>query len=62
MYALKSILGHAKIELTVDFYWHFTAEHVERVSPYDEFYAANLSFSFFTSSSSFSSRDNSLAF
>ncbi len=35
MYALKAILGHAKIELTVDLYGHFTSEHVERVSPYD---------------------------
>ena len=35
MYALKAILGHAKIELTVDLYGHFTAEHVEKVSPYD---------------------------
>ena len=35
MYALKAILGHAKIELTVDLYGHYTAEHVERVSPYD---------------------------
>jgi hypothetical protein len=35
MYALKAILGHASIELTVDLYGHFIAEHVKRVSPYD---------------------------
>jgi site-specific recombinase XerD len=35
MYALKAILGHKSIGLTVDLYGHFTAEHVERVSPYD---------------------------
>jgi site-specific recombinase XerD len=35
MYALKAILGHASIQLTVDLYGHFTAEHVERVSPYE---------------------------
>jgi hypothetical protein len=35
MYALKAILGHSKIELTVDLYGHFTAEHVEQVSPYE---------------------------
>ena len=35
MYALKAILGHAKIELTVDLYGHFKSQDVERVSPYD---------------------------
>lgn len=35
MYALKAILGHRSIELTIDLYGHFTAEHVQNVSPYD---------------------------
>jgi site-specific recombinase XerD len=35
MYALKAMLGHQSIQLTVDLYGHFTAEHVERVSPYE---------------------------
>ena len=35
MYALKAILGHQSICITVDLYGYFTAEHVERVSPYD---------------------------
>ena len=35
MYALKAILGHRKIELTVDLYGHFKAQDVERMSPYD---------------------------
>jgi site-specific recombinase XerD len=35
MYALKAILGHKTIQLTVDLYGNFTAEHVRNVSPYD---------------------------
>lgn len=35
MYTLKAILGHKTIQLTVDLYGNFTAEHVQNVSPYD---------------------------
>jgi integrase len=35
MYALKAILGHQSIRLTIDLYGNFTAEHVKNVSPYD---------------------------
>ncbi|NBU21253.1 hypothetical protein EBS43_07575 [bacterium] len=35
MHALKAILGHQSIQLTVDLYGNFTAENVENVSPYD---------------------------
>ncbi len=35
MYALKAILGHNSIQLTVDLYGNFTAEHVWNVSPYE---------------------------
>ncbi len=35
MYALKAILGHQSIRLTIDLYGNFTAEHVQNVSPYE---------------------------
>jgi integrase len=35
MYALRAILGHKTIQLTVDLYGHFSSEHVRNVSPYE---------------------------
>jgi site-specific recombinase XerD len=35
MYALKAILGHKSIQLTIDLYGHFKACDVERPSPYE---------------------------
>lgn len=35
MYALKAILGHKSIQLTVDLYGNYQASDVEMPSPYD---------------------------
>jgi integrase len=35
IYALKAIFDHKSIQLTVDLYGNFTAEHGQRVSPYE---------------------------
>ncbi len=35
MMALKAILGHQSIRLTIDLYGNFTAEQVQNVSPYE---------------------------